>query len=176
MESRPQGTGGCGAHHPFHVNIRDTVTRTEELITNLNEYSQRIGVVNRHHHEPRHADESAGLNASIEAARAETRARLAVVAEEFASLPTVLYGAKEVAELLTRSGEHQQMPCPPCARARKGGRGGFPVQRAVRAGHFGSGAIREGHRENLLLTGRKFPKPTRSSHLDATASLVERTD
>ena len=163
--------------------IRDTVTRTEELITNLNEYSQRIGVVSDTITSLATQTNLLALNAAIEAARAGDAGRgFAVVAEEVRKLAEQSsLGAKEVAELVTRILESTNDAVSAMRESREKVEEG--VSLVQRAGS-GLGTILEAVASSVKdiekissVTGEEVSKSDQIiAIIDATASLVERTD
>ena len=84
--------------------IRDSVADTERIITQLDQYSQRIGVVGTTITSIAEQTNLLALNAAIEAARAGDAGRgFAVVADEVRKLAEQSQrGAREVAELVER--------------------------------------------------------------------------
>lgn len=163
--------------------IRDTVTRTEELITHLNEYSQRIGVVSDTITSLATQTNLLALNAAIEAARAGDAGRgFAVVAEEVRKLAEQSsQGAKEVAELVARILESADGAVTAMRVSREKVEEGVAlVQRAGTGLSTILDAVASSVKDINKISSVTGEEVTKSDQvialIDATASLVERTD
>jgi len=118
-------------------NIRNAVGETEKLITELNNYSARIGVVGTTITSLADQTNLLALNAAIEAARAGEAGRgFAVVAEEVRKLAEQSQqGAREVAELVGKILEGTESAVKSMETSRKG------VEEGVSIAHVAGEAL-----------------------------------
>ena len=118
-------------------NIRNAVGETEKLITDLNNYSARIGVVGTTITSLADQTNLLALNAAIEAARAGEAGRgFAVVAEEVRKLAEQSQqGAREVAELVGKILEGTESAVKSMETSRKG------VEEGVSIAHVAGEAL-----------------------------------
>ncbi len=164
-------------------NIKISVQETEELLTRLNHYSERIGVVGDTITSLADQTNLLALNAAIEAARAGEAGRgFAVVAEEVRKLAEQSQrGAGEVAELVGKILDGTRSAVESMRKSRKG------VEEGVAVAHVAGGALdRIGKaiestiadvRRIITTTDEEVAKSEKVvSLIDTTATVMETAD
>jgi len=164
-------------------NIKNSVQETEELLTQLDAYSQRIGVVGDTITGLADQTNLLALNAAIEAARAGEAGRgFAVVAEEVRKLAEQSQqGAHEVAELVSKILDGTRSAVSSMRKSREG------VEEGVTIAHVAGDALErirnaigssiEDIRKIITTTDEEVAKSDKVIALiDATASVMENTD
>ena len=164
-------------------NIKRSVQETESLLTQLDAYSQRIGVVGDTITGLADQTNLLALNAAIEAARAGEAGRgFAVVAEEVRKLAEQSQqGAREVAELVTKILEGTRSAVTSMRKSREG------VEDGVTVAHVAGGALErikhsidgsvEDLRKIISTTSEEVAKSERVIALiDTTSSVMESAD
>ena len=163
--------------------IKTSVQETEELLTQLDTFSQRIGVVGDTITSLADQTNLLALNAAIEAARASEAGRgFAVVAEEVRKLAEQSqHGAHEVAELVAKILEGTKSAVSSMRKSREG------VEEGVTIAHVAGGALGrirkavestiEDVRKIIATTDEEVAKSEKViSLIDATSSLMETAD
>ena len=163
--------------------IKNSVQETEELLTQLDAYSQRIGVVGDTITGLADQTNLLALNAAIEAARAGEAGRgFAVVAEEVRKLAEQSQqGAHEVAELVSKILDGTRSAVSSMRKSREG------VEEGVTIAHVAGDALErirnaigssiEDIRKIITTTDEEVAKSDKVIALiDATASVMETTD
>jgi len=163
--------------------IKGSVQETEELLTQLDAYSQRIGVVGDTITGLADQTNLLALNAAIEAARAGEAGRgFAVVAEEVRKLAEQSQqGAREVAELVSKILDGTRSAVSSMRKSREG------VEEGVSIAHVAGDALErirsaiggsiEDIRKIIRTTDEEVAKSDKVIALiDATASVMESTD
>ncbi len=163
--------------------IKGSVQETEELLTQLDAYSQRIGVVGDTITGLADQTNLLALNAAIEAARAGEAGRgFAVVAEEVRKLAEQSQqGAREVAELVSKILDGTRSAVSSMRKSREG------VEEGVSIAHVAGDALErirkaiggsiEDIRKIIRTTDEEVAKSEKViSMIDATASVMETTD
>jgi methyl-accepting chemotaxis protein len=163
--------------------IKGSVQETEELLTQLDTYSQRIGVVGDTITGLADQTNLLALNAAIEAARAGEAGRgFAVVAEEVRKLAEQSQqGAHEVAELVSKILDGTRSAVTSMQKSREG------VEEGVSIAHVAGDALErirkaigssvEDIRKIIATTDEEVAKSDKVIALiDTTASVMETTD
>ena len=164
-------------------NIKGSVQETEELLKQLDTYSQRIGVVGDTITGLADQTNLLALNAAIEAARAGEAGRgFAVVAEEVRKLAEQSQqGAREVAELVSKILDGTRSAVTSMQKSREG------VEEGVSIAHVAGDALErirkaigssvEDIRKIIATTDEEVAKSEKViSMIDTTASVMETTD
>ena len=165
------------------ASIKGAVQETEELLTQLDAYSQRIGVVGDTITGLADQTNLLALNAAIEAARAGEAGRgFAVVAEEVRKLAEQSQqGAREVAELVSKILDGTRSAVSSMRKSREG------VEEGVSIAHVAGDALErirkaiggsiEDIRKIIRTTDEEVAKSEKViSMIDTTASVMESTD